>query len=331
MDSYTTILIGIGIIILLLIANLFVMQGKKQPPTATEIGQALTFPSTLDISTALNIPTTEEVKSALSASLDEKKISAQIGAFSASAANMEDATRKFNQMVATKSKRAGWGEWHLDQELKEAFPSVKIRKEVKELGSLKPDAHMRTPDGKVLIVDSKFVYDTYNTYIETPETQEKTRENLLTTFRGDIKKHVLKIKNDYVQPGKGTHEFAFMYLPSTSVYEFLIDKESEIVRWAATQGVVICSPMTLMANMHMLEIARMAQNMSNMHNEILDAHLRVQKNYEDFEDKWKKLTKHLTNAMKQHKETEGAMNLMDTEISALSALDKTIGQGSEEE
>ena len=35
--------------------------------------------------------------------------------------------------------------------------------------------------------------------------------------------------------------------------------------------------------------------------------------------------------MKQHKETEGAMNLMDTEISALSALDKTIGQGSEEE
>ena len=331
MDSYTTILIGIGIIILLLIANLFVMQGKKQPPTATEIGQALTFPSTLDISTALKIPTTEEVKSALSASLDEKKISAQIGAFSDSAANMEDATRKFNQMVATKSKRAGWGEWHLDQELKEAFPSVKIRKEVKELGSLKPDAHMRTPDGKVLIVDSKFVYDTYNTYIETPETQEKTRENLLTTFRGDIKKHVLKIKNDYVQPGKGTHEFAFMYLPSTSVYEFLIDKESEIVRWAATQGVVICSPMTLMANMHMLEIARMAQNMSNMHNEILDAHLRVQKNYEDFEDKWKKLTKHLTNAMKQHKETEGAMNLMDTEISALSALDKTIGQGSEEE
>jgi DNA anti-recombination protein RmuC len=331
MDPDTTILIGIGIIILLMIANLFVMQGKKEPLSAADIAQALKFPTTPEIAQALNIPTTEQMKSALSASLDEKKISAQIGAFSTSAANMEEATRKFNQMVATKSKRAGWGEWHLDQELKEAFPRVKIRQEVKELGSLKPDAHMRTPDGKVLIVDSKFVYDTYNTYIETPETQVKARENLLTTFRGDIKKHVLKIKDDYVQPGKGTHEFAFMYIPSTGVYEFLIDKESGIVRWAATQGVVICSPMTLMANMYMLEIARMAQNMSNMHNEILDAHLRVQKNYEDFEDKWKKLTKHLTNAMKQHKETEGAMNLMDTEISALSALDKSIGQGSEEE
>ena len=32
---------------------------------------------------------------------------------------MTEATRKFNQMVATKSKRAKWGEWHLDEELKE--------------------------------------------------------------------------------------------------------------------------------------------------------------------------------------------------------------------
>jgi DNA recombination protein RmuC len=269
------------------------------------------------------------MKTALSASLEEKKIAAQIGAFSTSAANMEEATRKFNQMVATKSKRAGWGEWHLDQELSEAFHNVKIRQEVKELGGLKPDAHIRTPDGKILIVDSKFIYDTYDKFLDTPETKIKDRDGLLTTFRGDVKKHVLKIKDDYVQPGKGTHEFAFMYIPSTGVYEFLIEKESKTVRWAASQGVVICSPMTLMANMHMLEIARMAQNMSNMHNEILDSHLRVQKNYENFEKRWKILTKHLTNALTQHKEVQGAINLMNTEISALSALDKNIGEGSE--
>ena len=86
MDPDTTILIGIGIIILLMIANLFVMQGKKEPPSAIEIGQALTFPTTPEIAQALNIPTTEQMKTALSASLDEKEISAKIGAFSTSAA-----------------------------------------------------------------------------------------------------------------------------------------------------------------------------------------------------------------------------------------------------
>ena len=108
MDEYTTILIGIGIIILLMIANLLIIQGRREPPTATDIGQALKFPTTQDISTALSIPTTDEMKNALSASLEEKKISSQIGAFSTSAANMEEATR-VQPDGCDKSKRAGWG------------------------------------------------------------------------------------------------------------------------------------------------------------------------------------------------------------------------------
>ena len=325
------ILLGLAIIIGLLIANLWMLNSKASPPTATEIGQALTFPTTTDIATALAIPTPETITKALGASLNEQKISEKIGAFTELSRSMEDTTKKFNQMVSTKSKRAGWGEWHLDLELKEAFPGVKIRQEVKELGNLKPDAHMRTPDGKILIVDSKFVYDTYNKILETPETQVKTVEKLLTTFRGDIENHVNKIKTDYVQPGKGTHEFAFMFIPSEGVYHFLIENESKTVRWAATQGVVICSPMTLMANMHMLEIARMAQNMKEAHNEILDTHLRVQKSYGEFEEDWKILSKHLLNSLSKHTEVTGKLNLLNIEITALSALDKSIEGGAEEE
>ena len=207
-----------------------------------------------------------------------------------------------------------------------------MRKEVKELGNLKPDAHMRTPDGKILIVDSKFVYDTYQTIIETPDSKVKAKEKLLTKFRGDVETHVNKIKTDYVQPGKGTHEFAFMFIPSEGVYHFLIENESKTVRWAASQGVVICSPMTLMANMHMLEIARMAQNMTIMHNEILDTHLRVKKSYEEFEEEWKILSKHLVNSLGKHTKVSGKINLLNKEISALSALDtKVSGESTEEE
>jgi DNA recombination protein RmuC len=325
------IIVALAIIIGLLIANLLMLNSRSSPPTATEIGQALTFPTTTDIATALAIPTPETITKALGASLNEQKISEKIGAFTELSRSMEDTTKKFNQMVSTKSKRAGWGEWHLDLELKEAFPGVKIRQEVKELGNLKPDAHMRTPDGKILIVDSKFVYDTYNKILETPETQVKTVEKLLTTFRGDIETHVNKIKTDYVQPGKGTHEFAFMFIPSEGVYHFLIENESKTVRWAATQGVVICSPMTLMANMHMLEIARMAQNMKEAHNEILDTHLRVQKSYGEFEEDWKILSKHLLNSLSKHTEVTGKLNLLNIEITALSALDKSIEEGAEEE
>ena len=112
-----------------------------------------------------------------------------------------------------------------------------------------------------------------------------------------------------------------------AVYEFLIDNESRTVRWAASQGVVICSPMTLMANMHMIEIARMAQNMTNMHNEILDAHLRVDKSYKEFEEQYKTLTDHLNKAVKKNNEVHGKVNEMSVQIASLSSIDKSIENG----
>ncbi len=141
MDSTTIlILLGLVIIIGLLIANLLMLNSRASPPTAIEIGQALSFPTTPEIAQALNIPTTESITMALGASLNQQEISQKIGAFTELSRNMEDTTKKFHQMTISKSKRAGWGEWYLDQELKEAFPGVKIRQEVKELGNLKPDA-----------------------------------------------------------------------------------------------------------------------------------------------------------------------------------------------
>jgi len=239
---------------------------------------------------------------------------------------MTEATTKFNQMVATKSRRAAWGEWHLEEELKETFPNVNIRSEVNELGNLKPDAHIRTPDGKILIVDSKFVYDSYDKIQETPASQVETVKKFQTIFRNDVKNHVSKIKSDYVQPGKGTHEVAYMYIPSMGVYEYLIEHESATVRWAASEGVVICSPVNLMANMHMLEIVRMAQNMTSLHNEILDAHLRIKKSFGEFDEEYKKLSDHLRKAVNKRDEVSALKEKLSSEIDGLSSIDKSIGE-----
>jgi DNA anti-recombination protein RmuC len=304
------------------------LKDRGNPPTALEIGQALTFPTTTDIVTALNIPKTEDMKIALSASLEEKQISEKIGNFTTLSAQMTEATTKFNQMVATKSKRAAWGEWLLDEELKETFPNVQIRSEVKELGNLKPDAHIRTPDGKILIVDSKFVYDSYDKIQNTPSSQKETVKKLQTQFRTDVTNHVNKIKSDYVHPGKGTHEVAYMYIPSMAVYEYLVGYESATVRWAASQGVVICSPVNLMANMHMLEIVRMAQNMSSLHNEILDAHLRIKNSFDAFDNEFKTLSNHLTNASNKRDEVSVLKEKLSSEIVGFSSITKSIADSS---
>ena len=132
--------------------------------------------------------------------------------------------------------------------------------------------------------------------------------------------------SDYVQPGKCTHEVAYMYIPSMGVYEYLVEHESATVRWAASQGVVICSPVNLMANMHMMEIVRMAQNMTSLHNEILDAHLRIKKTFDEFDDEYKKLSNHLKNAVGKRDEVTALKEKLSSEIEHLSSIDKSIGE-----
>jgi len=329
------IIIGLLIITIILISfSLYLNHQRGLQISELPQDKPLNFEETQNalkvLTNEIKVLTGKDVTQALNASLTEQKISEKIGSFTQLSGKMEEAINQFNQMVIKRSKRASWGEWQLSEELSAAFPEVKIRKKIKELGGLIPDAHLRTPDGKILIIDSKFVYDTYEIILNTPETQVETIKNLQKRFSDDVDKHVTKIRDDYVQPGKGTHEFAFMYIPSTAVYEFLVDKEPALIRKAASQGVVISSPMTLMANMHMLKIVRMAQNMSSRHNEILNAHMRIQKVYNDFEQAYTTLSDHIKNASNKNVEVAAKISEMNAEINSLSTLDKTLEKDSNE-
>ena len=57
-----------------------------------------------------------------------------------------------------------------------------------------------------------------------------------------------------------------MYIASERIYEHLIspdnEAESGLMREAANLGVVICSPATLIANMHLIRIAERAMRIS---------------------------------------------------------------------
>jgi DNA anti-recombination protein RmuC len=157
---------------------------------------------------------TESIGMALNASLVQQGIAEEIRAFGHASEELRTVANEFNRNMLKKSERASWGEWALEENLKEVFAGVEVRKVVPEIGKT-PDAHLRL-DGRVLCIDSKFVLDTYNKYYETPESQKVNREKLLKTFEKDVTIHVDKIKDDYVQPGKGTHRVAYMFIPSNS-------------------------------------------------------------------------------------------------------------------
>jgi DNA recombination protein RmuC len=295
---------------------------KDQSIDVNHLSNALNIPSITDIKTALDIPNTESIGMALNASLAQQGIAEKIGAFGHASEELRSVANEFNRNMLKKSERASWGEWALEENLKEVFAGVEVRKVVPEIGKT-PDAHLRL-DGRVLCIDSKFVLDTYNKYYGTPESQKVNREKLLKTFEKDVIIHVDKIRDDYVQPGKGTHRVAYMFIPSNSVYDFLISNFDTLLRKAASQGVIICSPMTLIANMHMLKMAAIATNTSSMHNEILDAHERIVKEFIELESSWGTLQKHANNLSGKISPVASKVAALGGEIGGLRQLSKSL-------
>ncbi len=128
-DMVTTVLLGFAIIgvFLNLILQFIASQNKKD----LDIGQlsnALSIPTVAEIKTALEIPNAATIEVALSASLEKKGISAKIGEFGSASKELKSVANDFNRLMLKKSSRASWGEWAMEEELKEIFHPFKFER-----------------------------------------------------------------------------------------------------------------------------------------------------------------------------------------------------------
>ncbi|KKS48538.1 MAG: hypothetical protein UV14_C0009G0001, partial [Candidatus Azambacteria bacterium GW2011_GWF2_42_22] len=106
---------------------------------------------------------------------------------------------------------------------------------------------------KIIPIDSKFSLENYNRIVE--EKNETEREKLEKAFVADLKNRIAETSK-YIQPGQGTMDFAFMFIPHEAIYYDLIinkigalkeDSETLIQRAAAKYHVLIVSPTSFLA------------------------------------------------------------------------------------
>src|ERR1019366_8729920 len=106
----------------------------------------------------------------------------------------------------------------------------------------------------IIPIDSKFSLENYNRIIEQKDPIEK--EKLEKLFVNDLKNRIVETSK-YIQPSKGTMDFAFMFIPHEAIYyDLLINKigamkgeenENLIQRAASKYHVIIVSPTSFLA------------------------------------------------------------------------------------
>ncbi len=163
-----------------------------------------------------------------------------------------DQLQSLQDILKNPKQRGVLGEYYLETLLKNVLPPGSFQMQYPFPDGTIVDAAVFVKD-KIIPVDSKFSLENYNRLVEEKDPLEK--ERLEKLFVNDLKMRITETAK-YIQPGQGTMEFAFMFIPHEAIYYDLIvnkigalkeDSESLIQRAASKYHVLVVSPTSFLA------------------------------------------------------------------------------------
>ena len=272
----------------------------------------------------------EILKGAVLNSLKEINFSRDIEGIRNSAKQIGEEVADINKIFLDKQEAAGWAEIELEARLKDTFRNVHIRKKVAKLGGVQPDAHLMLTGGKILCIDSKFPAKSFKATIPISEggageEDGRSRVGSRKDFIDAITSHFAKVEKDYVRPDLGTTEVAYLYVASERIYHHMVNpantEECEMVRDAANRGVILCSPSTLIANMHLVRVAERAMGIAGDSDKILRGHDKMRRAIAELVNSWNTMSTHINNAQNNRAVVQSLLEEVERSMENLESLD----------
>lgn len=166
--------------------------------------------------------------------------------------DVADELKTLQNVLQNPKQRGVFGEYYLQSVLENVMAPGQFQMQYKFGDGEIVDAAIFLEKGKVLSVDSKFSLENYNRYIESGDKAE--RDRLLQKIKMDLKGRIDETSK-YIRPSENTMDFAFMFIPSESLYyDLLINNvgtagsSRDLIEYAfRDKHVIIVSPTSFMA------------------------------------------------------------------------------------
>jgi len=225
-----------------------------------------------------------------------------------------DQLQSLQDILKNPKQRGILGEYYLETLLKNVLPPGSFEMQYKlgkdeDGNDLIPDAVVFVKE-KIIPVDSKFSLENYNKIIEQKDPLEKDRLEKL--FVNDLKNRITETAK-YIQPSKGTMDFAFMFIPHEAIYYDLLinkigalkeDTESLIQRAASKYKVIIVSPTSFLAYLQTVLQGLKAMQIEESAKDIVKRVGELTVHLKKYAEKYDKLGKTIVTVVNQY--TDGA-------------------------
>lgn len=166
--------------------------------------------------------------------------------------DVADELKTLQNVMQNPKQRGVFGEYYLESVLDNILPAKSYKMQYRFKNGDIVDAAVFLDKGQVLPIDSKFSLENYNRMVA--EKTKADREKWLVKVRADLKARIDETSK-YIRPEENTMDFAFMFIPSESLYyDLLIGGVGEgasardLIEYAfRDRKVIIVSPTSFMA------------------------------------------------------------------------------------
>lgn len=166
--------------------------------------------------------------------------------------DVADELKTLQNVLQNPKQRGVFGEYYLESVLDNILPPKNFKMQYKFKDGETVDAVVFLEKGQILPVDSKFSLENYNRMVGEPNKVERAK--WLAKVRTDLKLRIDETSK-YIRPSENTMDFAFMFIPSESLYYDLLigdvgtgSSARDLIEYAfRDKKVIIVSPTSFMA------------------------------------------------------------------------------------
>lgn len=212
--------------------------------------------------------------------------------------------------------RGGFGEVLLEQLLEEMLPINMYSAQYSFADGERVDAIIKI-GGQMVPIDSKFPLEKYQEYLKAKDDDE--RKTARKSISSALKKHITDVAK-YIRPDEGTYPFAFMYIPSESIYYDLfigVDADSNLWSHASSNRVFPVSSNTTYLYLQTISFGLKGMQIAEHARELLNKLEQLQKTLGDIRKGYAKIGTHLKNAQNAFDDTDKKFDKLENKFTAI--------------
>lgn len=243
--------------------------------------------------------------------------------------DVADELKTLQNVLQNPKQRGVFGEYYLESVLSNILPTKNYKMQYSFKDGVIADAVVILDKGQILPVDSKFSLENYNRMVSSQTKAE--REDWLKKVRNDLKGRIDETSK-YIRPAENTMEFAFMFIPSESLYYDLLigdvgtgSSARDLIEYAFREKkVVIVSPTSFMAYLQTVLQGLRSLQIEEQAKDIQVQVGKLGRHIASFDSYMQKLGKSLGTTVGHYNNAHKELAKVDTDVVKIASGNKSI-------